>query len=313
MLDWTDRHCRYFHRLLSPGVRLYTEMVTSSAIVHGHRDRLLAFDVAEHPLALQVGGSDPEELELAVRIAADYGYDEINLNCGCPSDRVQKGSFGACLMSCPSLVARCVEKMAAASAVPVSVKCRTGIDDQDSYEFLENFISEIRDAGCRHVIIHARKAWLKGLSPKENREIPPLEYGKARRIKENFPELRVVLNGGIVTLSQIRDLLPEFDGIMIGRAAYQNPYLLAEIEREIYGNVNVKSRKEAALAMIPYIERMQKENKTPVKSVTRHMLGLFHGQKKGKSWRRVLSTCVHDENADAKIIETALLEADIRL
>ncbi len=310
MLDWTDRHCRYFHRLLSPNVKLYTEMITASAIKHGDRQRLLSFDPAEHPLTLQLGGSEPEELAEAAKIATDYSYDEINLNCGCPSDRVQKGSFGACLMNQPSLVARCIEKMADSTNLPVTVKCRTGVDDQDSFEFLKYFIETVKNTGCRQIIIHARKAWLKGLSPKENREIPPLEYQKVMDVKNLFPELFVVLNGGITTIGQVRDLYGQYDGVMIGRAAYQNPYILAEIETQIFGN-QLRSRKQAALDMIPYIENQQRLYNTPVKSVIRHMLGLFHGQRGGKTWRRTLSEGIGRENLTPRIIETALLEMNI--
>jgi tRNA-dihydrouridine synthase A len=306
MLDWTDRHCRFFHRLLSSNVKLYTEMVTTGAVIHGNRERLLSFNQEEHPVAIQLGGSDPEELAESARIVTDFGYDGINLNCGCPSDRVQKGSFGACLMVNPSMAAKCYEQMAAATSLPVTVKCRTGVDDNNSMEFLDSFISTVKKAGCRHFIIHARNCRLKGLSPKENREIPPLEYGKAGAIKQKHSELFIEVNGGIQTIEHIKELTPFYDGLMIGREAYQNPYFLADVEREIFGNENVLSREEAALTMIPYIERQNNDRGTPVKSITRHMTGLFKGQKGSGNWRRILATEAHKEEADEKIILRAL-------
>ncbi|MGZ9096741.1 MAG: tRNA dihydrouridine(20/20a) synthase DusA [Micavibrio sp.] len=289
MMDWTDRHCRYFLRLLAPHVRLYTEMVTTGALIHGDRDRHLAFSEAEHPLALQLGGSDPAALALCAKIGEDYGYREINLNCGCPSDRVQNGAFGACLMKNPATVADCVAAMSATVKIPVTVKCRIGVDECDEIPFLMNFIETVKAAGCKTFIIHARKAWLNGLSPKENREVPPLRYDIAAMVKDRHPELHIILNGGITTCAQIAALTPSFDGVMIGREAYQNPYTLAEIEEQFWGQP-LPDRAAVALAMIPYIEQQQRDFGTPVKSVTRHLLGLYQGQRGGKAWRRVLST-----------------------
>ena len=289
MMDWTDRHCRYFLRLLAPHVRLYTEMVTTGAILFGDQDRHLAFDPSEQPLALQLGGSDPSALARCASIGADYGYEEINLNCGCPSDRVQNGSFGACLMKTPEKVAECVSAMRNAVKIPVTVKCRIGVDDCDDVPFLMNFIETVKAAGCDTFIIHARKAWLNGLSPKENREIPPLRYDVAALVRETWPELKVILNGGITNCDQIESLLPQFDGVMIGREAYSNPYVLARIEERFFGGT-LPDRETVALAMIPYMERQLRDYGTPVKSVTRHILGLYQGQRGGKAWRRVLST-----------------------
>ncbi len=314
MMDWTDRHCRYFHRLIAPHVRLFTEMVTTGALLHGDRERFLRFNEAEHPVALQLGGSNAADLAVCARMGEDFGYDEINLNCGCPSDRVQSGKFGACLMAEPELVAECVAAMKAAVAIPVTVKCRIGIDDCDDFSFLNKFIKEISKAGCETFIIHARKAWLKGLSPKENREIPPLRYDIVSKIKEQYPDINVILNGGITTLEQINRLiqpvsslrkqgsgsdLPDprfrgddtinFEGIMIGREAYQNPYLLAELEHAFYGNSTLLSREAVAMAMIPYIAEQNRKYGTPAKTITRHMMGLFHGEHGGRKWRRALS------------------------
>ena len=236
MMDWTDRHCRFFHRLLTGRARLYTEMVTAEAILHGDRQRLLAFNAEEHPVALQLGGSDPARLAQAATIGEGFGYDEINLNVGCPSDRVQEGRFGACLMAEPDLVARCVAAMRTRVAVPVTVKCRIGIDDQDSEADLERFVSAVANAGCKTFIVHARKAWLEGLSPKENREVPPLDYGRVYRLKAAHPELEIILNGGIGSLEEAATHLAHVDGVALGRAAYQNPYLLAEVDGRLFGD-----------------------------------------------------------------------------
>lgn len=306
MLDWTDRHCRYFHRLLSPNTRLYTEMITSAAIIHGDRQRLLGFSPNENPVILQIAGSEAEEMATAAKIVEDFGYDEININCGCPSERVQKGSFGACLMLQPDIVARCVEEVSKSVNIPVSVKCRTGVDDHDSIDFLNDFISKVRNAGCSRFVIHARKAWLKGLSPKENREIPPLDYNAVKTIKEAFPDLFIILNGGIKTLEDVKNLVSEFDGLMIGRAAYQTPYILAEIEREIFGNQNTLNRIDTAKEMMKYADERFKEAGTPEKSISRHMMGLFHGQKNGKAWRRALSSSQNSKKPYPKLIETGL-------
>ncbi|GAB4516933.1 MAG: tRNA dihydrouridine(20/20a) synthase DusA [Amphiplicatus sp.] len=289
MMDGTDRHCRYFHRLLTRRARLYTEMIVAEAAIHGDRERLLGFDPVEHPVALQLGGSDPALLAEAARIGADYGYDEINLNVGCPSDRVQSGAFGACLMKTPGLVADCVAAMQDAVDIPVTVKCRLGVDDQDPEESLFGFVETVADAGCRVFIVHARKAWLQGLSPKENREIPPLDYGLVRRLKRSRPDLAIVLNGGIASLEQAKSLLPDFDGVMLGRAAYGDPYILAEADRRIFGiERNPPSREEVAEEMIPYMRRMARAGVRP-HHIARHMLGLFNGRPRARLWRRMLS------------------------
>ena len=306
MMDWTDQHCRYFLRLIAPDVRLYTEMVTTGALIHGDRDRFLRFDESEHPIALQLGGSEPADMTECAKMAADYGYDEVNINCGCPSERVQKGSFGACLMAEPDLVAACVEAMGKAVDIPVTVKCRIGIDDQDSFEFLDEFVGKIADTGCKTFIIHARKAWLSGLSPKQNREVPELDYKRVEKVKEKYPHLSIILNGGVRTVEQTQSVLENLDGVMIGREAYQNPYILADLEREIFGNEQLLSREDVARAMIPYIERQQRDFGTPIKSVTRHMMGLFHEQKGAKSWRRALSTLPYEDGASADLLLDAL-------
>ncbi len=310
MMDWTDRHCRYFHRLIAPSVQLYTEMVTTGAIIFGNdRDRFLGFNESEQPVALQLGGSDPAALATCAKIGEDYGYQEINLNCGCPSDRVQSGMFGACLMKNPALVADCIKAMQDAVSIPITVKCRIGIDDSEDYTFLEDFIKPIADTGCKTFIIHARKAWLQGLSPKENRDIPPLQYDIVERLKQNFPDLNLPVNGGIKTLSDVKEKLEKFDGVMIGREAYQNPWFLRELEEEIYKTQNLLSAEEVVLQMIPYIEDQGKRFGTPVKSVTRHMTGLFHGLPGARQWRQILSTEVHKDGVTAQILETAMKKA----
>ncbi len=306
MMDWTDRHCRYFHRLIAPHVRLYTEMVTTGALIHGDRRRHLDFSAAEHPVALQLGGSDPSALAECSRIGAGYGYDEINLNCGCPSDRVQSGAFGACLMKEPSVVARCVAAMSSASHVPVTVKCRIGVDDCDNVAFLDAFVRTVAQAGCGTFIIHARKAWLQGLSPRENREVPPLDYDLVYKIKQDLPHLRIVLNGGLKTVEDMKTPMSRLDGVMIGREAYQNPWLLADIEQKIFGAATILTRESVARAMIPYMEDQGRASGTPAKSVTRHMLGLFNGLRGGKAWRRTLSEKAHLDMAPAELIEDAL-------
>lgn len=305
MIDWTDRHCRQFHRLLSPHARLYTEMISTGAILNGDTKRFLEFSAAEHPVALQLGGSSPSALAQSAKIGADYGYDEINLNCGCPSDRVQLGRFGACLMAEPNVVAECVAAMQCAVSIPVSVKCRIGIDDSDDYAFLDSFISTVAATGCDTFIIHARKAWLKGLSPKENREIPPLRYDIAANIKTAYPHLTIILNGGITTLSQIQESLGTFDGVMIGREAYHNPYALAEWDNALYGT-ELPDRAAIARMMIPYIEEQQSLNAMTIHSTTRHMLGLFNGLRGARLWRQKLSTDVHNAPNARHLIEDAL-------
>ncbi len=301
MIDWTDRHCRFFHRLLSPHALLYTEMITTSAILNGDRNRLLGFSDAEHPVALQLGGSDPSDLATCAKIGENFGYDAINLNCGCPSDRVQKGAFGACLMADPKLVAEGVAAMKAAVNIPVTVKCRIGIDDSDDYPFLEDFIKQVSGAGCDTFIIHARKAWLKGLSPKENREIPPLRYDIAAEIKKNHPQLTIILNGGITTLPQIEDTLKTFDGVMIGREAYNNPYFLTEMELSLFATPQ-PDRKDICEKMVTYIESQS----STIHSTTRHMLGLFNGLRGARSFRQILSTDVHTATSAKEIMHKAL-------
>ncbi len=306
MMDWTDRHCRYFHRLISPNALLYTEMVTTGALIHGDKDRFLRFNKAEHPVALQLGGYNPDDLAICAKMGEDYGYDEINLNCGCPSDRVQKGKIGAILMKEPYTVAKAVETMKKAVNIPITVKCRIGVDDEDGFEFLDKFISIIKDAGCNDFIIHARKCWLQGLSPKENRIKPEINYARAAEIKAKYPALNISINGDIKTVEEVKEHLKTFDSAMIGREAYQNPYILAEFEKEIFNNDNVKNRIDIARAMIPYIDQQMRDHNTPVKSITRHMIGLFQGMSGAKKWRQALSTLPHEKGANANIIEQAL-------
>ena len=306
MLDWTDRHCRYFLRLLSRPTLLYTEMVTTGAALHGDRERLLAYDPAEHPLALQLGGCDPGELARCARIAADFDYDEVNLNVGCPSDRVQSGRFGACLMAEPDLVADCVAAMRTTVNLPVTVKTRIGIDDRDSYEALTDFVGRVASGGCEVFIIHARKAWLRGLSPKENREIPPLRYDIVYRLKRDFPDLTIILNGGLRNLDQAEDELRRVDGVMIGRAAYENPYLLADADRRFFGSdTPLPSRHQVIRAFLPYVEN-QLQQGTPLHCMTRHVLGLFQGIPGARAWRRHLSEHAHRRGAGVEVLEAAL-------
>ena len=306
MLDWTDRHCRYFLRLLSQHTLLYTEMVATGAALHGERERLLAYDPAEHPLALQLGGCDPGELARCARIAAEFGYDEVNLNVGCPSDRVQSGRFGACLMAEPDLVADGVAAMRAAVDLPVTVKTRIGIDECDSYEALTDFVGRVAGGGCEVFIVHARKAWLHGLSPKENREIPPLRYDLVYRLKQDFPDLTIILNGGLRTLDQAKDELRRVDGVMIGRAAYENPYLLAGVDRRFFGSdAPPPSRYQVIRAFLPYVEK-QLQQGTPLHCMTRHVLGLFQGIPGARAWRRHLSEHAHRRGAGVEVLEGAL-------
>ena len=306
MMDWTDRHDRVFLRKFSKQILLYTEMVTSAALQHGDANYLLKHNHEEHPVALQIGGSSLAELAYGAKLAEKAGFDEINLNVGCPSDRVKAGSFGACLMAKPKLVADCVDAMANAVEVPVTVKCRTGIDDLDSQSRLLEFIATVSSAGCRTFIIHARKAILSGLSPKENREIPPLHYGRVLSVKENFPELEIVINGGITTFSDANCFLRTVDGVMIGREAYQNPFFLAKVDEYFFNSPAIrKERAEYLEEYIPYIESELKKG-TPLKHMTRHLLGLFKGQKGGKQFRRHLSENAHRENAGIEVIANAL-------
>ncbi|MDJ0833839.1 MAG: tRNA dihydrouridine(20/20a) synthase DusA [Gammaproteobacteria bacterium] len=306
MMDCTDRHDRYFLRLFSPHILLYSEMLTAPAIIHGDRDYLLGFDPAEHPLALQLGGSDPQQLAAAARIGQDYGYDEINLNVGCPSDRVQSGAFGACLMAEPGLVADCVRAMRDATGLPVTVKHRTGIDDQDSWQLLLRFVQLQLDAGVDALIIHARKAWLQGLSPKQNRDIPPLQYDWVYRLKQEFSASEIIINGGIKTLQQCLQHLEHVDGVMLGREPYAHPYLLAEVDRMIFNDPSrpIPNRQQILQAFYPYVEAKLIEG-MPLSKVTRHIIGLFHGQPNGRLWRRYLSEHAFRKDAGIEVIEQA--------
>ena len=290
MMDWTDRHCRYFHRLLAPHARLYTEMVTTGAVLHGDHDRLLGFSADEQPVALQLGGHEPGDLAAAARIGVEFGYSEINLNVGCPSDRVQSGRFGACLMREPALVADAVAAMRAAVAVPVTVKCRIGVDEQDDYEGLHRFAELLVAAGLETLIVHARKAWLKGLSPAENRDIPPLDYDRVHRLKRAWPSVTIALNGGLQSVEAARAELAHVDGVMLGRAAYQEPWRLLTVDRDIFGEEPpFVSGKAAALALVPYIERELAEG-TRLHSIVRHVHGLFHAVPGARAFRRLLAT-----------------------
>jgi tRNA-dihydrouridine synthase A len=305
MMEWTDRHCRHFLRLISKRTFLYTEMVTAEAVLHGDRERVLGFDAAEHPLALQLGGSDPKKLAAAARVGADYGYDEINLNVGCPSDRVQSGRFGACLMAEPNLVGACVTEMGASSGLPVTVKCRIGIDDQDAEENLDRFIDTVAAAGCTTFIVHARKAWLQGLSPKQNRDVPPLDYARVARLKARRPELEIVLNGGIDSLASATAHLGEVDGVMLGRAAYADPYLLAEVDRRLFGaNDTPPSRLDVLDRFVPYVEAQLAQG-ARLNQMTRHMLGLFHGQPRARAFRRHLAENAHLDGAGIDVLLAA--------
>lgn len=310
MMDWTDRHCRAFHRRFTRRTLLYTEMVTTGAVLRGDRERLLAFRPEERPLALQLGGADPRDLAAATEIARDLGFDEINLNVGCPSDRVQSGCFGAALMRRPALVADCAAAMiAAAESVPVTVKCRIGVDDQDPEQVLPAFVATVAAAGVRRFAIHARKAWLEGLSPKENREIPPLDHGLVFRVKAAFPELEIVLNGGVTGLDQAADALARgLDGVMIGRAAYQSPALLGAADRVIFGAAGPDVTAEAAVrGMLGYIEA-ERSRGAGLHQITRHMLGAFQGRPGARAWRRVLSEGAHKRGAGPELIEQALAQ-----
>ncbi len=306
MMDWTDRHCRYFLRLLSRHTRLYTEMVNTGAILRGDAERHLRFHPSEHAVALQLGGSEPEALARSAAIGAEYGYDEINLNCGCPSDRVQEGRFGACLMAEPQRVAAAVTAMRAACTVPVTVKCRIGIDDSEDYVFLRAFIETVAAAGCEVFVVHARKAWLSGLSPKENREIPPLRYEQVYQLKQEFPQLGIAINGGIRSLEDCERHLQHVDGVMLGREAYENPYLLAQVDSRLFGDTQAPlSRTEAALLLRPYIEQ-ELAGGTPLGQITRHILGLYKGQAGGRAFRRHLSENAHRKGASWAVVEDAL-------
>jgi len=307
MMDWTTSDCRVFHRLMSRHTLLYTEMVTTGALIHGDRDRFLHYDASEHPLALQLGGSNPKELAVCARMAEDAGYDEVNLNVGCPSDRVQNNMIGACLMAHPTLVAECLSEMQAATRIPVTVKHRLGIDNLDSFEFLHQFVETVSASGCRSFTIHARKAILQGLSPKENREVPPLIYEHVYRIKQMFPQLEVIINGGIKSLAEAQQHLQHVDGVMIGREAYQNPYpLLSQADQEIFGDDHpIPSRQAIAEAFIPYLEQRLAAG-APLYAVVKHLLGLFHGQRGGRQFRRFLSENGHQRGAAVETFRAAL-------
>jgi len=310
MMDWTDRHCRHFHRLLSAHALLYTEMVTADAVIHGVRERLLGFSPAEHPVALQLGGSSPGKLAEAAAIGEGYGYDEINLNVGCPSDRVQEGRFGACLMAEPDLVGECVSAMQVRVRVPITVKCRIGIDDQDGEADLQRFVERVAEAGCRTFIVHARKAWLQGLSPKENREVPPLDYARVYRLKASRPELEIVINGGIRNLDAVRAHLQHVDGVMLGRAAYQEPWLLAEVDRSIFAaTAPSPSRREVLERLMPYVAAHVAAGGR-VNNIARHILGLYHGQPRGRLFRRHLAENAVRTGATADVIREAMAIAE---
>ena len=314
MMDWTDRHCRVFHRLLAPHARLYTEMVHAQAVIHGDRERLLGFDAVEHPVALQLGGSDPAHLAEATRIGADWGYDEVNLNVGCPSDRVQAGRFGACLMKEPALVADCVAAMIAAAPaqVPVTVKCRLGVDEQEDYDSFRAFVDTVAAAGCRLFVVHARKAWLQGLSPKENREIPPLRHEWVHRLKRERAELQVLVNGGLSEVEQVLAQLRHVDGAMIGRAAYHEPYRLHLMDRALFEPEKEPApREDLLLALRPYVEDCLARG-TALKHISRHVLGLFHGQPGGRAFRQVLSQEAVRPGAGWEVIERALERTRLR-
>jgi len=311
MMDWTDRHCRYFHRLLSPNAVLYTEMVTTGAILHGDKARFLDFEPAEHPVVLQLGGADTKELEISARWGARWGYDAINLNCGCPSDRVQSGRFGACLMADPDHVADLVKAMVdGAEGVAVTVKCRIGIEPKpvpgrDEYEALAEFVAKMADAGATAIVLHARNAVLSGLSPKENREVPPLRHDFGYRLKRDFPDLPIVLNGGIQTLADVETHLAHVDGVMLGRVAYQEPYRLAEIDAVLNGGAS-PSRHEVVEKMLPFIEQRMADG-APLKAITRHMLGLFQGLPGARRWRRILSEDAHKPGSGPELVRQAAM------
>jgi tRNA-dihydrouridine synthase A len=305
MMDWTDRHCRAFHRCLSKRALLWSEMVTADAVIHGDRDRLIGFSGTEHPLVLQLGGNEPAKMAEAARIAEGFGYDEVNINCGCPSDRVQSGAFGACLMRAPDQVAACVAAMRAAVAIPITVKCRIAIDDLPARETLFEFVDQVEDAGCEVFTVHARKAWLKGLSPKENRDIPPLDYGLVAELKAERPGLKIVLNGGITSLEQITHHLETFDGVMLGRAAYQDPSLLGQIDAQVFGEDSAVSAHEAIEAYRPYMDARLQDG-LRLHAMTRHMLGLFNGKPGARAWRRTLSERAPKDGAGLEVLDAAL-------
>ncbi len=306
MIDWTDRHCRYFHRLLTRHAFLYSEMITAAAILHGDVEHLLGFDKSEHKLALQLAGSDPQALAKAARIGETFGYDEINFNVGCPSDRVQEGRFGACLMATPALVAECMGAMREAVQIPVTIKHRLGIDDQDTEGTLDKFVDTVAASGCRTFIVHARKAWLEGLDPKQNREIPPLDYDRVHRLKRDFPELEIIINGGLASLADSQRQLAHVDGVMLGRGAYQEPFLLAAVDAAIYdAKTPSPTRREVVEKMIAYTQD-QMDRGAKLHHITRHMLGLYHARPGARAWRRHISENAHKPGANAEILREAL-------
>jgi tRNA-dihydrouridine synthase A len=313
MMDWTDRHCRVFHRLMTRRARLYTEMLTTGAIIHGDRRRLLGFDASEHPVALQLGGSSRRDLATAAKIGEDFGYDEINLNVGCPSDRVKDGRFGACLMAEPALVAACVEAMKRAVGIPVTVKCRIGIDDQDPEIALDEFARSVIAAGADALIVHARKAWLDGLSPKENRDIPPLDYGRVYRLKASMPDVPIIINGGIASLGEAKEHLGFVDGVMLGRAAYQEPWRLLSADPELFGAAAPHATmKDVFEAMVPYIENELAQG-TRLHSITRHFVGAFHGVPGARAFRRHLAENGVKSGADVKVLRDAIAQVEDRV
>lgn len=306
MMDWSDKHCRYFWRQLTKDTLLYTEMVTTGALIHGNRDRFLEYNDIEHPIALQLGGSNPSELATCSRYAEEWGYDEVNLNVGCPSDRVQNNMIGACLMAHPQLVADCIKAMQDSTSIDVTIKHRIGIDDQDSYEHMRDFVATVAETGCKTFIVHARKAILQGLSPKENREVPPLRYDDVYRLKQEFPELEIIINGGIKTHDQIAEIMPNVDGVMLGREAYQNPSVLIDADELYFGKpANTESEKDAVRALYPYIETLLAKG-APLHYVSRHILGLFNGQRGARLFRRYLSERAHLRESGIQVLEEAL-------
>ncbi len=308
MMEYTDRHARYFLRQISRRALLYTEMVTAEAVIHGDRGRLLGFSAAEHPVALQLGGSEPDRMAMAAEIGQGFGYDEININVGCPSDRVQSGRFGACLMAEPDLVAASVAAMGAATDLPITVKSRIGIEDQDSYDFLRSFVETVAAAGCATFIVHARKAILTGLSPKQNREIPPLDYDRVYRLKADYPKLEIIINGGIDSLKQCQAYLKHVDGVMLGRAAYNSPYMMALVDRELFAETApLPSRADLVAAMLPYIAEQMAQG-VRLHAISRHMLGLYHGQPGAKAWRRYISERSYQAEADGGLLEAAVAQ-----
>jgi tRNA-dihydrouridine synthase A len=308
MMDWSDRHCRMFWRQLSKESLLYTEMITAPALINGDHKKLLDYNNEEHPIALQVGGSDPKQLAHAAKLAEQWHYDEINLNCGCPSDRVQQGTFGACLMAHPQLVADCIKAMQDACSIPVTVKHRIGIDDQEDYPHMLEFVETIAATGCKTFIVHARKAWLNGLSPKENRDIPPLRYELVYQLKRERPDLEIIINGGIDHLDACHEHLKHVDGVMLGRSAYHNPYLLASVDQEFFGSTkSTLDRTEVIQNYVPYIVDELQQG-TRLQHITRHILGLFHGMPGGRNFRRVISEQAHQQNAGIDVLYRALAE-----